>query len=54
MGQEPDHQAVAVADALDAVVGLVADLGDGVPGAVGQRSALEVGPQVFNGVSSGA
>ena len=50
MGQEPDHQAVAVADPLDAVLGLVGNLGDGVAGAVGQLAALEVGPQVFDRV----
>jgi hypothetical protein len=48
VGQEPDHQAVAVADPLDAVVGLVGDLGDGVAGEVGQLGALEVGPQALD------
>jgi hypothetical protein len=45
VGEEPDDQAVAVADSLDAVLGLVGDLGDGVAGAVGQLSALEVGSE---------
>jgi hypothetical protein len=40
MGKEPDHQAVAVTRPLDAVVGLVGDLSDGVAGEVGQLSAL--------------
>jgi hypothetical protein len=53
VGQEPEDQRVAVADLLDAVVGLVGDLGDGVAGAVGQRSALEIRPEVFDGVELG-
>jgi hypothetical protein len=54
MGQEPDDQRVAVTDSLDAVQGLVGDLGDGVAGAVGQLAALEVGPQVLGRVELGA
>ena len=45
VGQEPDDQAVAVTDPLDAVLGLVGDLGDGVASAVGQLSTLEVGSE---------
>jgi hypothetical protein len=45
MGEEPDDQAVAVADALDAVVGLVGNLGHGIAGEVGQLDALEVGSE---------
>ena len=46
MGEELDHERVAVADALDALLGLVGDLGEGVAGEVGQLDALplEVGP----------
>ncbi len=54
MGQEPDDERVAVADSLDAVVGLVGDLGHGVTGEVSQRSALEVGHRYSTGFSSGA
>jgi hypothetical protein len=50
VGEEADHQAVTVADPLDAVVGLVGDMGDGVAGAVGQLAALQVGPQVLDGI----
>jgi hypothetical protein len=39
---------------LDAVVGLVGDLGDGVAGAVGQLHTLEVGLQVLDRVELGA
>jgi hypothetical protein len=42
VGQEPDHQAVAVADPLDALLGLVGDLWDSVAGEVGQLAALPV------------
>jgi len=45
VGQEPDDQAVATADPLDAVLGVVGDLGDGVAGEVGQLAALEVGSE---------
>jgi hypothetical protein len=45
MGQEPDHEVLVLADSLDALGGGVGDLGDGVAGAVGQRSALEVGSE---------
>ena len=54
MGQDPYDQAVAVADALDALLGLVGDLGDGVAGAAGQRSTLEVGPQVLDRIQLGS
>ena len=54
MGQEADDQAVAVADPLDATLGLVGDLGHGVTGEVCQFDALQVRPQVFDWVSSGA
>jgi hypothetical protein len=54
VGKEPDDQAVAVADPLDAVLGLVGDLGDGVAATVGQRASLEVGPQVLDRVQLGA
>jgi hypothetical protein len=54
MGEEADDEAVAVADTPDAVLGLVGDLGDGVAGEVGQLVALQVGPQVSAGLSSGA
>ena len=53
MSQEPHHQRVAVADPLDALLGLVGDLGHGVGGAVGQLGALEVGPQVLDRVELG-
>jgi hypothetical protein len=53
VGEEADHQGVAVADSLDAVLGLVGDPGDGVAGAVGELAALEVGPQVFDRVELG-
>jgi len=45
VGQEPDDEAVAVADSLDAVLGMVGDLGHGVGGAVGQLLVLEVGSE---------
>jgi hypothetical protein len=54
MGQEPDDQAVAVAHSLDAMVGLVGDLGHGVTGEVGQLGALEVAQRNSTGLSSGA
>jgi hypothetical protein len=53
VGQEPDHQAVAVADALDALFGSVGDLGQGGGGQVGQLEVLEVGPQASTGLGSG-
>jgi hypothetical protein len=43
MGEESDDEAVAVADALDAMLGLVGDLSDGVAGEVGQLAALALG-----------
>jgi hypothetical protein len=52
-GQESDDQAIAVADALDASLGLVGDLGEGVAGEVGQLAALEVRPQVLDRVELG-
>jgi hypothetical protein len=45
VGEEPDDQAVALADSLDALGGGVGDLGDGVAGAVGQLQVLEVGSE---------
>jgi hypothetical protein len=36
MGEEAEHQAVAVADPSDATLGLVGDLGHSVAGEVGQ------------------
>jgi hypothetical protein len=36
VGQEPDHQAVALADSLDAVLGGVGDLGQGGRGQIRQ------------------
>jgi hypothetical protein len=39
------HQRVAIADPLDAVAGLVGDLGHGVAGEGGQLRALEVGSE---------
>jgi hypothetical protein len=49
VGEEADDQAVAVADPLDVVPGLVGDLGDGVASEVGQlgerlRAATRDGP----------
>jgi hypothetical protein len=38
VGEEPDHQGVAGADPLDAVLGLVGDLAVGVAGEVGGMS----------------
>ncbi len=54
VGQEPDHQAVAPADALDALFGGVGDLGQGGRGQVGELDVLEVGSQVFHRVELGA
>jgi hypothetical protein len=54
VGEEPDDQAVAVADPLDALVGLVGDLGQSVAGEVGQLGALQVGPQVLGWVELGS
>jgi hypothetical protein len=45
VGKEPDDERVAVTHALDAELGLVSDLSDGVAGEVGQLSALEVGSE---------
>jgi hypothetical protein len=54
VGQEPDHQVLALADPLDALFGGVGDLGQGGRGPVGQLDILEVGPQSSTGLSSGA
>jgi hypothetical protein len=54
VGEEADDQAVAVADPLDVVPGLVGDLGDGVAANVGQLHVLEVGPQALDRVELGA
>jgi hypothetical protein len=54
LGEEPDHQAVAGTHPLDAPMGLVGDLGDGVAATVGQLAALEVGPQLLDRVELGA
>jgi hypothetical protein len=54
MGQEPHDQRFAVADSLDAVFGLVGDLGDGVAAAVGQLATFEVAHRYSAGLSSGA
>jgi hypothetical protein len=45
VGEESDGQGLAVTDPLDAVLGLVGDLGDGVAGEVGQLDVLEVGSE---------
>ncbi len=44
-GQEPDDQALAGADTLDSVLGLVGDLDHVVTGEVGQLDGLEVGSE---------
>jgi hypothetical protein len=54
MGQEPDRQAVAVADPLDALVDPVGDLGHSVAGEVGQLATLQVRPQELDRVQFGA
>ena len=53
MGQEAEHQRVAGADPLDAVLGLAGDLGDGVAGVVGQLRTLQVRPEVLDRVELG-
>jgi hypothetical protein len=53
VGEEADDQRVAITDPLDAVLGLVGDLGDGVGATVGQLATLEVGPQVLDRVELG-
>jgi hypothetical protein len=45
VSKEPDHQAVAVADSLDALFGGVGDLGQRGGGEVGQLQVLEVGSE---------
>ena len=50
MDQESDDQAVALADALDALFGGVGDLGQGGGGPIGQLQVLEVGPEVLDRV----
>jgi hypothetical protein len=45
VGREPDHQGVALADALDALFAGVGDLGQGGRGPVGQLEVLEVGSE---------
>jgi hypothetical protein len=54
VSQEPDHQAVALADALDALFGGVGDLGQGGRGQVRQLEVFEVGPQALDRVELGA
>jgi hypothetical protein len=53
VSKEPDHQAVALADSLDAVFGGVGNLGQGGRRQVGQLQVLEVGPQVLDWVELG-
>jgi hypothetical protein len=53
VGQEPDHQIVALADSLDALFGGVGDLGQGGRGPIRQLDILEVGPEVFDRVQLG-
>jgi hypothetical protein len=54
VGQEPDDEAVALADAPDALFGGVGDLGQGGRGPIRELDILEVGRQLFHGVELGA
>ena len=54
VGQEPDDEAVAPADALDALFSGVGDLGQAGRGQIGELDILVVGPQISTGLSSGA
>jgi hypothetical protein len=45
VGQEPGHQAVALADSLDALGGGVGNLGQGGRGQIRQLDVLEVGSE---------
>ena len=54
VGQEPDDQVLAPADALDALFGRVGDLGQAGRGQIGELDILVVGPQISTGLSSGA
>ena len=53
MGEEPDHQVVAVTDPLDALGGGVGDLSQGGRGPIRQLDVLEVGPQVLDRIELG-
>jgi hypothetical protein len=53
VGQERPHQLLGITDPPDALLGGVDHLNDGVAGEVGQLHALQVRPQVFDGVQLG-
>ena len=50
VGQEPNDQVLALADALDALLGGVGDLGQGSGGPIRQLQVLEIGPQALDRV----
>jgi hypothetical protein len=52
VGQEPDHQAIVVADPPDARFGGVGDLGQGGGWKVGQLDILEVAHRYSTALSS--
>jgi hypothetical protein len=45
LGQEPDHEALVLADSLDALGGGVGNLGQGGRGQIRQLDVLEVGSE---------
>ena len=53
MVQERPDQLLVIADPVDALLGCIGDLHDGVAGEVGQLHPLQVGPQPFHRVELG-
>jgi hypothetical protein len=53
VGQEPDHQAVALADPLDALFSGISDLGQGGGWPIRELDIFEVGPQALDRVELG-